>query len=111
MGRRGALSKLLAKANGGNVQEEPPVNDTTAEMPRRRTINVFGRKVGIPASRAARISLGVALVLCGTLGFLPVLGFWMIPLGLLILSHDHSGIRRLRRRGAVRWGKRWRREP
>jgi hypothetical protein len=113
MGRGCARSKASAKADGGSVQNEPPVIDEAepAEMPRRRTINVFGRKIGIPASRAARISLGVTLVLCGTLGFLPVLGFWMIPLGLLVLSHDHSGIRRLRRRGAVRWGKRWRRNP
>lgn len=34
----------------------------------------------------ARIILGVLLLLGGLLGALPILGFWMIPLGLLVLS-------------------------
>jgi hypothetical protein len=84
------------------VTEEP----SEQPIPPRRFVKVFGRKMPMPQSRALRISLGVALVLLGTLGFLPVLGFWMIPLGLLVLSHDHSGIRRVRRRTAVRWEKR-----
>ncbi|MBB2674881.1 UNVERIFIED_ORG: hypothetical protein GGE53_001390 [Rhizobium etli] len=50
----------------------------------------------------------MALVLCGFLGFLPILGFWMIPLGLLVLSHDLPIARRLRRRLAVWWHKRGR---
>ncbi len=32
--------------------------------------------------------LGLILVLLGFLGFLPVLGFWMIPLGLALLATD-----------------------
>ncbi|WP_274630642.1 hypothetical protein [Arvimicrobium flavum] len=53
-----------------------------------------------------RISIGVLLVFCGLLGFLPVLGFWMIPLGLLVLSHDFALVRRWRRRLAVWWERR-----
>ncbi len=30
----------------------------------------------------------------GVLGFLPVLGFWMIPLGLLVLAPDFRWARR-----------------
>ena len=70
-------------------------------------LRLFGRSYGLPASVLTRRILGVALVLLGTLGFLPVLGFWMIPLGLLILSHDSAPVRRWRRRMEVRWG-RWR---
>jgi hypothetical protein len=51
--------------------------------------------------------LGVLLVLAGFLGFLPILGFWMIPLGLIVLSVDVPAVRRLRRRTEVRIG-RWR---
>ncbi len=29
-----------------------------------------------------RLVLGLILIACGMLGFLPVLGFWMIPLGI-----------------------------
>lgn len=35
-----------------------------------------------------RAVLGLVLVLLGILGFLPVLGFWMIPLGLALIATD-----------------------
>lgn len=35
-----------------------------------------------------RIPLGLLLIAGGLVGFLPVLGFWMIPLGLLVLAID-----------------------
>ncbi|OYX41314.1 MAG: hypothetical protein B7Z02_15960 [Rhodobacterales bacterium 32-67-9] len=35
-----------------------------------------------------RSLLGLALVAGGIVGFLPVLGFWMIPLGLLVIALD-----------------------
>ena len=53
-----------------------------------------------------RIALGVVLVLFGFLGFLPFLGFWMVPLGLIILSADIPLVRRFNRRTTVavtRW--------
>ncbi|WP_280953500.1 PGPGW domain-containing protein [Phyllobacterium phragmitis] len=49
--------------------------------------------------------LGIVLVIGGILGFLPVLGFWMVPLGLLVLSHDSAIIRRWRRKLEVRFGR------
>jgi hypothetical protein len=52
------------------------------------------------------VIIGIALVLGGLLGFLPILGFWMIPLGLLILSADLPIMRRWRRRVEVWWGRR-----
>jgi len=42
----------------------------------------------------ARIIVGLLLLLSGFLGFLPILGFWMIPLGLLVLSLDFQWARR-----------------
>lgn len=47
-----------------------------------------------PELRAARIIAGVLLVLFGLVGFLPVLGFWMVPLGLLLLAQDLAFLRR-----------------
>ncbi len=52
----------------------------------------------LPRSRAVRLALGVMLILGGLLGFLPVLGFWMIPLGFIVLSADLPAVRRWRRR-------------
>jgi hypothetical protein len=74
--------------------------------PTRRKINVFGRDMHLPHSRAARISVGVALVIGGILGFLPILGFWMIPLGFLVLSQDIPAVRRQRRKIGLWWARR-----
>ena len=41
-----------------------------------------------------RIIIGIFLVLGGLLGALPILGFWMVPLGLLVLSLDFRWARR-----------------
>lgn len=69
-----------------------------------------------PSARWLRIPVGLLLVACGLLGFLPVLGFWMLLPGLLLLSLDlpflrlpmrvvivrvRLWIRRLRRRSRI----------
>lgn len=41
-----------------------------------------------------RIAVGLVLVAGGILGFLPVLGFWMIPLGLAVIFIDVPVVRR-----------------
>jgi purine-cytosine permease-like protein len=74
--------------------------------PRRIRLGKYG--FNLPASRLLRILLGVGLVIGGCLGFLPILGFWMIPLGIIVLSVDFHPIRRLRRRFDVHWGRRTR---
>ncbi len=61
--------------------------------------------IPFPRSRLARMSIGVVLILGGILGFLPILGFWMLPLGFIILSHDLPLVRRMRRRLSVWWTK------
>lgn len=67
----------------------------------------FGQhRLTLPGQRWQRIALGVALIIGGLLGFLPILGFWMIPLGVIVLSIDLVWARRLRRRTAVWWARR-----
>jgi hypothetical protein len=84
----------LARAEGGFMRARKP----------RLTIGRFS--VAIPASRPLRVGLGLLLILCGLVGFLPVLGFWMIPLGIMVLSIDIGPVRRLRRRVEIWWAKR-----
>ncbi|MDH3281987.1 MAG: hypothetical protein OEQ18_12795 [Gammaproteobacteria bacterium] len=61
-------------------------------------------------NRAFRVTVGVLLVLGGLLGALPILGFWMLPLGLILLSVDfywakraHINLRILWRRTRSLW--------
>lgn len=61
----------------------------------------------MPAGRIGRLIVGVLLIIGGILGFLPVLGFWMIPLGLIILSVDFPFIRKQRRKSEVKLGRWW----
>jgi hypothetical protein len=72
-------------------------------------IRLGNRKINLPRSRVARLVIGIALVIGGVVGFLPILGFWMIPLGLLVLSVDLPVVRRWRRELGVRLG-RWLKE-
>ena len=66
-------------------------------------VRIFDRHWHLPRSKPIRIGLGILLIAGGLLGFLPVLGFWMIPLGLLVLSVDIPIVRRWRRQLAVWW--------
>lgn len=90
-----------------------PEPETPRQTERRRyfrlrgnTIEVFGRPIRLPASRIARVGLGVAFVLGGIFSFLPILGLWMLPVGLIILSIDFAIVRRWRRRSTVWWERR-----
>lgn len=68
-----------------------------------KKVRVFDRHIPLPQSKPLRIGLGTMLIGGGLLGFLPVLGFWMIPLGFLILSTDLPIVRRWRRQLTVWW--------
>ena len=64
----------------------------------KRKIKIGRRMFNLPGSAPMRLFTGVALIFGGVLGFLPILGFWMIPLGVMILSMDYAPVRRFRRR-------------
>ena len=79
---------------------------TTSEQIGRPRLKIAGRHFHLPGSRWLRLVLGVLFIAGGLMGFLPILGFWMIPVGLLILSIDIPLVRRGRRRLTVWWGRR-----
>ena len=41
-----------------------------------------------PSSAYVRVPIAIMLIAAGFVGFLPILGFWMIPLGLALLALD-----------------------
>jgi hypothetical protein len=47
-----------------------------------------------PQAKWVRLPLGLALIAGGTLGFLPVLGVWMLPIGALLVGEDIPPVRR-----------------
>jgi len=51
-----------------------------------------------PSGRWLRIPIGLLLTLGGIFGFLPLVGFWMLPLGLALLADDVPLLRSLRSR-------------
>ena len=66
-----------------------------------------------PATRFVRIPIGILLVLGGIFSFLPVLGIWMLPLGLLLLALDLAFLRTPIAGAILRGSRRfteWRRE-
>ena len=71
-----------------------------------RYIKFAGFNVRVPAHPILRALLGIALAFGGIFSFLPVLGVWMLPMGLIILSIDSALIRKFRRKYTVRVG-RW----
>lgn len=81
---------IVAKKDEQQLDRQ--IEQLEKELPEsvRRTV----RWLRAPASRWARIPAGVILILLGLVGFLPVLGFWMAPLGLLLLAHDIPFLRR-----------------
>ncbi|WP_170368302.1 hypothetical protein [Ruegeria arenilitoris] len=48
--------------------------------------------------RGLRFVVGLLLIVAGVFGFLPVLGFWMIPLGIMVAAMDVNLLRRWWRR-------------
>lgn len=55
-----------------------------------------------PERKWIRIPAGILFMLGGCMAFLPVLGVWMIPVGILLLSEDIPFFRRLMEK-ALNW--------
>lgn len=59
-----------------------------------RPLGRFIRWMRKPDLRWLRLVVGALFVLFGFVGFLPILGFWMVPLGLIILAQDSKWLQR-----------------
>jgi len=54
----------------------------------RRVLSRFIQWLRRPSSFAVRLIIAILLILGGIFSFLPVLGLWMLPLGLLFIAQD-----------------------
>ncbi len=61
-----------------------------------------------PSRRTVRFGAAILLILGGIFSILPILGIWMLPLGLALLAEDAPGLKPQLER-AARWTEgRWR---
>jgi hypothetical protein len=65
------------------TERKPSMVDKIRRMNQRFLVRVRRR---VPPG--LRLVVGLLLILGGVLGFLPVLGFWMIPLGIGVAALD-----------------------
>lgn len=66
----------------------------------------FFRWLRKPASRWVRIPVGFLFILGGIFSILPILGLWMLPVGLILLTQDVPVLRRPILRGLEWLGRR-----
>ena len=62
-----------------------------------------------PQARIVRLPLGILCIAAGCFWFLPVLGFWLLPAGFLLIAQDVSILRRPVGRMTLYLLERWRR--
>lgn len=62
--------------------------NSPADKPMKGRARRMLERLREPQWRLIRIPVGFALCLGGLVGFLPLAGFWMLPLGLAILAID-----------------------
>jgi hypothetical protein len=115
-----SMADSVDKAQAGeafkaNKASEPDKasNEEQARKGRAKAEPTLGQrlfeKIKHPHLRWVRAPIGALLIIGGILGFMPILGFWMIPLGLSILALDflwaERVLSRLHRR--MRWLRRY----
>jgi hypothetical protein len=88
-----------------NALEQPHVKTAEDDWRLERLIHRLPPRIrsGVhlvrqPSGRWLRIPVGSLLIFGGILGFLPLVGFWMLPLGLALLADDVPLLRSFRSR-------------
>ena len=90
-----AASDERTAGNGGTTGQmaggDPRLDKLVRRLPPRMgdTVTYLLK----PSSRWVRIPSGALLIVGGVLSFLPVLGVWMLPLGLALLAEDVPALR------------------
>jgi hypothetical protein len=87
---------MIMTAQNAQSETSQDALDERMERLQRRLPASLGKAVTWvrgPSSKAVRLPLGVALVAGGTVGFLPIVGFWMLPVGLVMIARDVPPLR------------------
>lgn len=95
---------MSAASNERTNEVASPVSEMAGGDPRlERLVDRLPPRMGDtvtyllkPSSRWVRIPSGALLIVGGVLSFLPILGVWMLPLGLALLAEDVPALRSFR---------------
>lgn len=97
------MKRLSNRLAGANEVAAPAMS--TDDWRLDRLIDRLPRRIGStirfvrqPSARWIRIPTGLLLILGGVLWFLPIVGLWMLPVGLALLADDFRFLRSLRSR-------------
>lgn len=73
-----------------------PESDSQETSVKERVIQALRRALewGEKVPFGLRTLLGLILMVAGVFGFLPILGFWMLPLGVAFIALDVPPLRR-----------------
>ncbi|EUB98129.1 4-alpha-glucanotransferase [Rhizobium sp. CF080] len=88
--RRGGVKETTDKTDAQKL--DAIVEKYADKIP--RPLGRFIRWMRKPELRWLRLIVGILFVIFGFVGFLPILGFWMVPLGLIILAQDSKWLQR-----------------
>lgn len=83
----------------GDQDRERRLELLVRRLPRR--LQAVVHRLRRPGARWIRIPAGMLLTVGGVFGILPILGFWMLPLGLMLLAEDVPPLRRATDRALV----------
>lgn len=94
------MTSTQVSSHDPEAMREWRIGRLVAHLPRRMQRSV--RWLRRPSSRWARIPVGGLFCVGGAFSILPVLGLWMLPVGLVLLAEDVPPLRRMTDR-ALDW--------
>lgn len=77
---------------GGDQDRERRLELLVRRLPQR--LQTVVRWLRRPVARRVRIPAGLLLIMASVFSVLPILGLWMLPLGLVLLAEDVPPVRR-----------------
>jgi hypothetical protein len=90
--RSAGREPVRGRPAGGEQDRERRLELLVRRLPRR--LQAVVRWLRRPAARWVRIPAGLLLIVASLFSILPILGLWMLPLGLVLLAEDVPPVRR-----------------
>jgi hypothetical protein len=90
-------SQLVVAPSASRAKHDWRLDRLIAHLP--KGIQPIVRWLRLPSARWIRLPVGVLLIAGGLFSVLPLLGIWMLPLGVVLLAEDIPLLRRATDKG------------